>query len=191
MKRMNKRTLVMVSILGLMVLAIALPLTLGFLTSTPDALENQFSKPYVPPVIVEAFDGETKSAIRFKNNGNVSAYIRAALVIQAKAKVGDGGGILAYNPVSGTDFTLSPLGSDWFKKGDYYYYKYPVAPDNSTQVMFSQIKALKMPIKTVRGIDYYLNVDVAVQSIQSLPAAAVQQAWPVTVGTGAVLAPTP
>ena len=189
MKRMNKRTLVMVSILGLMALAIALPLTLGFLTSTPGALENQFSKPYVPPVIVEEFDGATKSAIRFKNNGNVSAYIRAALVIQAKTKVGEE--ILAYHPVSGTDFTLSPLGSDWFKKGDYYYYKYPVAPDNSTQVMFSQIKALKMPIKTVRGIDYYLNVDVAVQSIQSLPAAAVQQAWPVTVGTGAVLAPTP
>lgn len=189
MKRMNERTLVMVSILGLMVLALALPLTLGFLTSTPGALENQFSKPYVPPVIVEEFDGETKSAIRFKNNGNVSAYIRAALVIQAKTKVGEE--ILAYHPVSGTDFTLSPLGSDWFKKGDYYYYKYPVAPGNSTHVMFSQIKALKMPIKTVRGIDYYLNVDVAVQSIQSLPAAAVQQAWPVTVETGAVLAPTP
>jgi hypothetical protein len=173
-------------ILTLVLAAVTIPMALSYLTSSPDALENMFTDPYVPPDITETFDGEIKENIRIENTGNVDAYIRAALVIQAKAENGD---ILAYSPVHGTDYTLSALGSTWFKQKDYYYFKHPVPPGGLTDVMFSKIEALNIPLKTLGGVHYYLNIDVASQSIQALPPGAVESAWPVTVGAGSVLEP--
>lgn len=188
MKRLDHKTttLMVILILTLMLAAVTVPMAMSYLTSSPDELENTFTDPYVPPQITEVFDGEIKENIQIRNTGNVDAYIRAALVIQAKAKSGD---ILAYSPVPGTDYTLSALGANWFKHGDYYYFKHPVPPGALTDVMFSQIKALKIPLKTVGGVHYYLNIDVASQSIQALPPGAVESAWPVTVGAGSILEP--
>lgn len=180
MRLLNQRTRLLT--LGLASLALVLfmviPMTLGLLTSKPDPLVNLFTDPYVPPSITEVFDGETKDNIQVKNEGNVNAYIRLALVIQAKS---EGGQILAYKPLPGTDYSMSAMDPDWFLDGGYYYYKHKVAPGAYTTVLFSEIKALKIPLKLVDGVPYYLNVDVVAQSIQAEPPEAVQEAWPAMV----------
>ena len=108
MKRLDHKTpaLMVTLILTLVLAAVTIPMALSYLTSSPDALENMFTDPYVPPDITETFDGEIKENIRIENTGNVDAYIRAALVIYAKAEKGD---ILAYSPVHGT--RLHPVGT--------------------------------------------------------------------------------
>lgn len=185
-KRMKLSTArVLVVKIALMLLsAVTVTTSSAYLTSSPEPLENTFEAPSVELAVVENFDGETKTGLRVENTGNTDVFVRAAVLIQAQAADGS---VLAYTPSVGTDYTISGLGSDWFFKDGYYYCKDPVAPGQETSILFSEIKALKVPLLTFEETEYFLAAHVASQVIQASPAKALQEAWPVSVSAGQLI----
>ena len=77
----------------------------------------------------------------------------------------------------GEDYTIS-FGDDWvLGTGGYYYYKYPVAKDDSTGIFIS--KCAPLADKTPEG--YALNVEILGSAIQSVPISVVKENWHVNL----------
>lgn len=109
------------------------------------------------------------------NTGNSKAYIRAALILNWV----NSGGEIYYDGTAMPAPTFT-LGKNWFKVGDYYYYKEPVAVNNATQVLINNTAEL-----TNSSTEYTLRYTIVAEAIQaegtgenSVPA--IQDAW----GTG-------
>ncbi len=109
------------------------------------------------------------------NTGNSKAYIRAALILNWV----NSGGEIYYDGTAMPAPTFT-LGENWFKVGDYYYYKEPVAVNNATQVLINNTAEL-----TNSSTEYTLRYTIVAEAIQaegtgenSVPA--IQDAW----GTG-------
>lgn len=107
-----------------LLLTLAVGGSLAWLVSN-DKVTNSMVPGNVPIEIVEQIDGTTKTSITIKNNGNIDAYIRVAVVANKVDKDG--------NITVDTAPELT-LGTDWQKLDDdgYYYYKGVVAPGKST-----------------------------------------------------------
>ncbi|MFA5587051.1 MAG: hypothetical protein WDA02_11115 [Saccharofermentanales bacterium] len=171
----------MVKIVLMLLSVVTVTTSSAYLTSSPDPLENTFSRPEIELEILENFDQETKTGLGIKNTGNTDVFVRAAVLIQAEAADGS---VLAYTPSAGDDYTMSSLGAGWFHKDGYYYHRSPIAAGQETGVLFAEIKALRIPLLTFEGTDYYLSVHVVSQVIQTSPIEAVQEVWPVSVSAG-------
>lgn len=147
--------------------------TLAYLLTSTNAITNTFTPASTTPDIVEEFDGTEKSSIIIQNSGTAAAYIRVALVgntVDASGHV-----------TGGFDVSVTTLGANWVKASDgYYYYTLPVAGGYSTGEL------LGSKIVLAEG----QTVTVLAQSIQAEPAAAVQEAWGVTISSGSVTAYT-
>lgn len=159
--------------------------TLAYL-SHQSGLTNQFQIAKVSTEIIETFKNDVKSDVSVKNTGDVPAYIRASIIIGWQDEKG--------NPVFGTpeaenDYKMelnlqSASDTDdgeWVLANDgYYYYTMPVAGDKPTDILIKTCKDLK--VDTHKSEGKYLVVDIAAQSIQADPAAAVLDAWGAEVG---------
>ncbi|MDO4567457.1 MAG: hypothetical protein Q4B99_00705 [Clostridia bacterium] len=167
-------------------LAAAVTGTLAWLTSNPGAVNNTFTVGSVGVEVEEEWDGATKSNVVVTNTGDIPAYIRAAIVVYFED---DAGNVVGIAPQLGTDYTLSlatdddPNPSNWLEGADgFYYYKLPVDPDTSTDVL------IKSATQLTDGDEYHLVIHVLASAIQSLPANAVEESWGVTIENG-VLTP--
>lgn len=56
---------------------------------------------------------------------------------------------------------------NWFKVGDYYYYKQVVSPNGSTTALFSQFEFLDTFIEPAVGQEVAFNIDVYAEAIQA------------------------
>ena len=178
--RKSKRPVALLASL-VMLLAVAVVGTAAFLTTSKGPVTNTFTPAHVPNKVVEDFNGSTKSNVAIKNEGDVPAYIRVALVATWVKENGQGGyDVYGEQPVPGTDYTVSPAQptNGWAKSGDYYYYtaKVPAKDqDDSTDkeytgVLFSEIKPLADATtgKTPNQPDgYSLSIEILSQSIQA------------------------
>ena len=164
----------------MVILALALALlsgsvlgTLAYLTAISGTVTNTFSAGKVPNNPTEKFDGTVKSSIIIENEGNIPVYIRVRLVTY---RVGDDG-----KPIAGAatvpNFTL---GTDWFKDGDFYYYENAVAVGGKTDNLLAQGQSITLQ-KYDDADGGKQVIEVISESIQSLPASAVEDAWGVTV----------
>lgn len=147
----------------LVLLSLTVAGTVAFLVDGPKEVENKFTPAFVPPGIEEEFNGETKSNVKIRNDGNIDAYIRAAIVINW---VDADGNISGTVPVENTDYTITyDLGNGWKKGSDgYYYWTKRVEAEGTTGVLVESC-TLKSSASVPDG--YSLSLEVLAQTIQA------------------------
>lgn len=158
-----KRSLALVASLVLM-LSTGLGTTLAYIFMSTDDVTNTFTPAKVPPTIVEEFNGTVKSKVQIKNDGNVSAFIRVAVIATWK----DGQGNIAPTaPIKGTHFDWETGSSKWFQKtpsDGYYYYTDAVAAEAITENLFTNCQLME-GVTPPEG--YSLSIEILAQTIQA------------------------
>ena len=155
--------------------------TLAYL-SHQSGLTNQFQIAEVSTKIDEDFiGGDTKKDVSVKNTGDVPAYIRAAVIIGWEDAAGNPL-IDEEAPKVNEDYTMtmnrnsSSAEGKWVLASDgYYYYTMPVEGGEKTENLINKCEDIKFGDHKAAG--KYLVVDIAAQSIQAEPDAAVLDAW--------------
>ena len=165
---LNGRLTAMV-IATVMLLALAIGGTVAWLTDTSPAVVNTFTPSQVRCEVVEDFNDQTgvKSKVQVKNISDIPAFIRVKLVTYRTNGKGQHIGGTAELPV------FNP-GSGWVEHNGYYYYTQPVQPQNFTGILIVEIQ-LQDPYMDADGGRQ--AIDVMAEAIQSVPEAAVQDAW--------------
>lgn len=163
------------------ILAVSVGTAIAYLISETPPVTNTFT-----PVSVSCQVNQTAENrnITVKNTGDITAYIRATVVINW---VSDSGSVYGGAPVEGTDYTVNYRLTDWFKGNDgFYYYSSPVEAGASTSELITTISS----VAGTAPEGYSLSVQVLASAIQAEPTDAVSQVWHnVTVGSNGVLAP--
>lgn len=140
-------------------------------------LGNTFTVAKLTVEINEAFDKKEKSNVTVENTGDVSAYLRAAVVVNWK----DADGNVISAAESGYSMTM---GSEWAKGADgYWYCKKPIEAGQLSPVLIESCKP------TAGKTGQYLCVDILVQGVQAEPTSAVRELWGVTVSSAGSLTP--
>lgn len=155
--------------------------TLAYLTATDDAVRNAFTPSQVTSLVVEeGFDKITKTNVKIQNTGDVSAYIRADIVV---TWMDENGNVLSYVPEEGKDYTIAlNVGEgNWFTDGDYYYWPNVVEANGVTDALISSATA------NYKNGDYYVSIEILSSAIQSVPDEAVESAWPAVKVSGGKL----
>ena len=154
-KTLNKRLKIWAIVLSvILVLSLAVGGTLAFLKDRTEPVENRFDEAYVTCRVNR--DG---NIFDVTNTGNISAYIRATIVINWMDEQGNVRGIAP----SDTDLSISVNTTDWIMLDDgYLYYTQPVAPNQNTNDL---ITAMTLHVTPPAG--YRLSVEVAAEAIQA------------------------
>ena len=170
-----KRSLVLVVSLVALLLVVAGG-TLAWLTAQ-DSVRNTFTPAHVSCNGTENFDGTTKKNVNVTNTGDIDAYLRVKLVTY---RVNDDG-----QHIGGTAAipAFTP-GDGWVAYGDYYYYTYPVAPNEQPQHPLIDSLTLTGSYNDADGGKQAL--EIMAEAIQSAPEEAAGQAWGVTITPGHV-----
>ena len=166
--RPNGRLTAMV-IATVMLLVLAIGGTVAWLTDTSPAVVNTFTPSQVSCKVEEDFNDQTgvKSKVQVKNTSDIPAFIRVKLVTYRTNGKGQHIGGTAELPV------FNP-GSGWVEHNGYYYYTQPVQPQNFTGILIDEIR-LQDPYMDADGGRQ--AIDVMAEAIQSVPEAAVKEAW--------------
>lgn len=195
-RKLNKRSVALLVCLAV-ILTATVGVTLAYIFTNTDALQNLFTPAQVSCAVVEKLDGEqqngvtasrpsgfqTKSEVKIHNTGNTNAYIRVALVVTWKAEDGT---VYAQTPVIASDESLNDysmtlnLADGWSKGTDgYYYYAPAVSPDGLTNVLITSATQNSTGPKDAEGRQYYLSIEIVASAIQSegMGATSVQDAW--------------
>ena len=157
---------------GLLALVLILVCTVGgtvaYLVAQTDPVTNTFTPGEVSCQVEEKFEGnnvKTKAVV--ENTGNVPAYIRVAVV----ANTIDAQGNITGMETLPTDWLNDEY---WTKIGDFYYYKGVVQPGAVTENLL-----------TAGGIPLTgIQVTILASAIQSMPDAAVEDAWNMSYNSG-------
>ncbi len=145
--------------------------TWAFLAAQSEPVQNNFTYAHVRCTIKEIFDGTTKSDVQIQNTGDISAYIRARIVVTWKDANGN---VSSTVPVKNTDYTIAFNEKDWTQQGGYWYCKTAVNPNGFTPELISECKKTANA-NAPKGYD--LSVEILADAIQSEPASAVTEAW--------------
>ena len=163
------------------VIGIAGGTTAAYLLDETTPLQNSFDPVFVECEVEEVFDKTTKSNVTIKNTGEIDAYIRAVFVV---TWVASDGSIYSTAPARGVDYELVLGASGWEVGSDgFYYYTSAVAPGASTSTLIDSLTV----VSQTPPEGHKLSVHVAATAIQSTPAAAVENAWGVTVDSDGTL----
>ena len=142
MNKMRKTKTILLLALIVAILACSVGGTLAFLVTKTGSVKNTFQRGYVTSTVNEEFNNTTKSKVTITNTGNVSAYIRAAIVITWKDKDGY---TMPDVPKLSTDYTLSlNVGNgenQWTQAGSYYYYNSVVVANGTTSNLIDSCTA--------------------------------------------------
>lgn len=147
-------------------------ITLAWLEANTEEITNRFTPGSVTSEVIEKFDGQTKKDVSIQNTGNIDAYMRVALVPVWK----NADGSISGTPV-GAEYTAPVVPAGWFLGSDgFYYHQSFVTPGEKTTVLINE---LSMPTKP--GL--YFELQILASAIQADPKDAVEESWPVRVGT--------
>lgn len=126
-RRSSKSLLLLISLV--MIAAVAVGGTLAWLTSETAPVTNTMEPGKVPISIQEQVKDNVKESVKIRNDGNVDAYIRVAVIANAVDE--DGNIILG-------DAPSTPVNADkWQEIDGYYYYKGIVPAGGETESLFS------------------------------------------------------
>lgn len=174
MKTLNKKIIALLISVTLL-LTFTVGGTVAYLVDASGPVENQFKPATVDTEITEEVESGTKSVIKITNTqDSIDVYVRVAII---------GNWVITENNVDTVVGTWSPVegqynSTDWFTDGSYYYYKYVVAPGDSTSdLLATDIKA------ETQADGAHLEITVVHQSIQAQPKDAVSTAWGAEVAT--------
>ena len=201
-KRQNKRfnrAVLLTTILTILIFG-SVSTTIAFLITGTDSITNIFVPANVETTVVMWKGGEGYDGIRcrVRNESDISAYIRAAVVVNWVKTDGAGNRhIHAIAPEEGVDYQIEFNTQNWIK-AEYpneeviYYAKEPVGPCSieggekkysTDYALFNNFKQ----ISTVNQPDgYELEVEVVASGIQSVPYGVVSDKWNVTVVDGTI-----
>ena len=150
--------------------------TLAYVFTNTDPLENTFVPSKVACEVTETFDGTVKQDGAIKNTGDTEAYIRATVVVNWKNAAGE---VWAIPPASGEYSVNYNLTDGWIPGSDgFYYYQNPVAAGATTNALI--LRAEQITAAPEEG--YTLSVEIVASAIQSTPTRVVVENWGVTVG---------
>ena len=192
LKPNRKAPVALVAILVLLCCAVAG--TVAYLVTSTGPVTNTFTPASVTTQVEEEFNGTTKSNVRIKNTGNIDAYIRVAVIVNWA----DDKGNVSGTPVKDSDYVMdlnidtgTTTNAPWFKGSDgYYYCKTAVkSVKQDTKNCYTPV-LIKSCIKATGAqapAGYDLQVTILADGIQSVPADAVQQAWPAVQVSGGQL----
>ena len=171
-----------VAALAVVILTAAVGGTMAWLSTKTQDLTNTFEPAKVTCKVVEPGwvngTSTTKSNVSIQNTGTTDAYIRAMIVANW---------CTADNKVVKTAIPtyVGLPGSGWVEHDGFYYYTQPVAPNQTTSMLFTKCEQGTVP----EGADH-LEVNIICQAVQSTPANAVTEAWGVTISNGSVSSAT-
>lgn len=166
----NKKSIAMlVSIIAL--LTIVAGTTIAYLYTNTPAITNTFTPTKVTTTIEE--DGTTvKENVTITNDGDIDAYVRAAVIVTWKDASGN---VHSKVPTVGKDYTIEYNTTHWtLGKDGYWYYKYPLPPKSCSWVLIEECKP-QTPSTAPEG--YHLSVEILASAIQAEPSSAVVDAW--------------
>lgn len=151
----NNRLRILVLVLSIiLVLCLAAGGTLAYLSTQTDPVDNQFENAYVTCRINR--DGDSFDVT---NTGNISAFIRATLVVNW---MDEDGNVLG-SPPTAADVTLTVNETDWAVLNDgFLYYTRPVAPGQDTGDLITVIT-----LNVIPPAGYHLSVEVVAEAIQA------------------------
>ena len=158
-KRMKKSKKTMTLLASLvLVLGIVVAGTVAFLVTNTNPVVNTFTPSRVPNKVVETFDGNVKSDVKIKNEGDISAYIRVAVIANWVNKDGE-----IYGEQPATYSAQLADDSGWVLHTDgYYYYTQPVDKGDTTEVLFEKIEQTG-----TAPSGYSLSIEILSQTIQA------------------------
>ena len=174
-----KRSFVLVASVLVLLLAVAGG-TLAWLTANTGPVVNTFAPAHVTCQVDETFDGITKSDVKVKNAGDIPAYIRAYIVVTWKDSDGN---VYGQKPVKDTDYTMTMGSNGWTQKDGYWYCNTAIDSGGFTPVLIDSCTS-----NNSAPDGYNLSVEIIAEAIQSVPEAAVETAWGVTISEGSVTA---
>ena len=185
-RKLNKRSVALLVSLAV-ILTAAVGVTLAYIFTNTDALQNIFTPAQVSCAVVEngsttenkgniVYTGDIKSNVQIKNTGDTDAYIRVAVVITWKSA--DGTKVWAQKPVEGTDYSITyPTDTDWVEGADgYYYYTKSVPPTDGSDLTGILINEAKQ-LKPCSQEGYYLSIEIVASAIQASPDNVVGSQW--------------
>lgn len=166
-----------------LLLALAIGGTVAWLSTKSAPITNTFLSSQVACKVTENFNGTVKTNVNVENTGDTQAFIRVKLVTYRTNDQGQHIGGTAELP----EFEL---GDNWVWYDGYYYYKLPVAAGGTP------VNNLTDDSMTLKG-NYddadggRQAIDVMAEAIQSVPEAAVQAAWGLSIDeNGNLIVPT-
>lgn len=183
----RKALFALVSVLVLIFAAVGV--TVAYLQTQTEPLENEFTPAKVSCEVAETFDDSVKSDVSIRNTGDTDAFIRVAIVanwvqIDENSSVTS---VHAQKPVAGTDYTLTlaeNFSENWFQDGNgFYYYKNAVEPNGSTAVLIKECK----PIEDTAPAGYTLAVEIVASAIQASPETVAEEYWHISVENGEII----
>lgn len=148
--------------------------TTAFLIAKGNPVTNTFKPSRVASDVHETFKNNVKSNVTIANTGDTTAYIRAAIVVTWKDRLG--GDVYPGTP---TGYTMELNLTDWDEGPDgFYYYKHPVEPGKETNSLI-----ISCTPGAYEPEGYALNVEILGSAIQSVPTSVVTSNWGVTVAS--------
>lgn len=155
----GKKTVAVMAAVALL-LALAVGGTVAYIAAKSALIKNQFQPAQVSCEVEN--NGDT---IKVENTSDVSAYIRAAVVVNWMDASGNVYGIAPKD----SEYKLQ-YGGDWQKVGDFYYYKAKVSAPVSKKDIDKVFTAPLINGITVTGTapdGYTLTVEVVAEAIQA------------------------
>ncbi len=156
MKKINKKLLALL-ISAALLLTFAVSGTVAFLADSTGAVVNTFTPTHVIVSVTDSIsEGGIKKDVVIKNESNIKAYIRAAVVANWCNEAGQ-----VVMPWTGSITPNSP----WTRNDadGYYYYPDPVAADTVVKpALFTEYGAGNPPVEGL-----HLEMDILVQGIQA------------------------
>ena len=153
-----------------LILCVTIGGTIAWITAQTGEVVNTFTPAKVETTITEDVTNNNKDDIQVRNDGDIPAYVRVAVVanwVDSKNNVVPGA------------FTLPAPAEGWELASDgFYYYTQPVPAGESTTELFE--KAIE---ETGGPTGARLQVTILAEAIQSTPDNAIKQAWKVDPST--------
>jgi hypothetical protein len=171
-------------LLSLLILLASAGATVAYIVLRTDRADNTFT-----PVTVDSTPVATaQGGIAVSNNGEIAAYLRAAVVVTWVSVDAEGNTSNAHHinaPMEGRDYSMGYDASGSWQKGSdgFWYYKTPVDAGGVTVDLITSMIRMTDPPE-----GYALSVEVVTTGIQAMPTDAVEQAWGVSVN-GTALTP--
>ena len=167
-RKSNKVVPVLLSVV--LLLSLAAGATIAFISTKSTQVENEF----IPASVVSSVNDDGT----VNNDGNVDAYIRAAVVVNWMDRDGNVYGIKP-------SYTVA-INSGWSKSGDFYYYTSAVAANKATA---TSPVTVTLSDGQEAPSDYSLSIEIVAEAIQAEgtldsddSTTAVFDAWGLTPG---------
>lgn len=165
-KKNKKLFILLVSMTSLLTISIAG--TLAYLLTVTDPVVNTMNPSFVPPTVVEEIEDDVKKQVSIENSGDVSAYIRAMVVVNwiDNDESDDKDHLYGTAPVLNINYKMTiPADSTWVQgKDGYYYYKKPVAAGDQTENLITNAKQMD---SANQPDGYNLSIEIIAQTIQA------------------------